>query len=135
MAKYAQAVAQEDLTCDFIDSVVMGNYNEMGFVNLDKYDIQKQGQGWAGNNMRAQQVQQGLSEVTPFQIFGLIMSILAVVLLGVWSATLHKSLTKTGPWRPRRGVQSPAPAGQDLNRTNSGIVLGRSASNQSYYMT
>jgi len=34
-SQYAEAVAQEDLTCDFIDSVVMGNYNEMGFVNLD----------------------------------------------------------------------------------------------------
>eukprot|EP00581_Thalassiosira_minuscula_P034576 CAMPEP_0184447172 /NCGR_PEP_ID=MMETSP0740-20130409/3482_1 /TAXON_ID=385413 /ORGANISM="Thalassiosira miniscula, Strain CCMP1093" /LENGTH=695 /DNA_ID=CAMNT_0026816735 /DNA_START=63 /DNA_END=2150 /DNA_ORIENTATION=+ len=135
-AKYAEAVAQEDLTCDFIDSIAMGNYNEMGEIDVgDNYQI---GQAaWMRNNMYAQQYGHYVSEVTPLQIFGLIMSILAVILLGMWSSSLHRSLTKAGPWRPRRGFRSPAPANTaaDLNRQNSGIVMGRSESNTSYYMT
>ena len=138
MAKYAQATAQEDLTCDFIDSVVMGNFNEMGYVNLgDDYTIEKDSEGWLSDNMYAQQYGHYVSEVTPIQIFGLLMSVLAVVVLGAWSASLHKSLTKRGPWRPRRGLNNviePAQAA-DVSRQNSGIVMGRSQSNASYYMT
>ncbi|KAL7543857.1 hypothetical protein ACHAXR_013227 [Thalassiosira sp. AJA248-18] len=142
MAKYAEAVAQEDLTCDFIDSVVMGNYNEMGIVNLgDDYQVESQ-TGWMADNMYAQEYGHYVSEITGLQIFGLIFSILAVGILAVWSMTLHKSLTKTGPWRPRRGLRSNAPGAagaspveDDINRQNSGIVMGRSASNTSYYMS
>jgi len=140
-SQYAEAVAQEDLTCDFIDSVVMGNYNEMGFVNLDEnYQVEGQGQresSWMANNMYAEEYGHYITEVTPMQVFGLLASMLAVGILAVWSMTLHKSLTKKGPWRPRRGFRSNAPANaaQDLSRQNSGIVLGRSASNTSYYMS
>lgn len=135
-AKYAEAIAQEDLTCDFIDSVVIGNYNEMGFVDLgDNYSVEKQ-TGWLKDNMYAQQYGHYIAEVTPFQIFGLIFSILAVTIFAVWSATLHKSLSKRGPWRPRRGLNSVEPdRAAEINRQNSGIVMGRSQSNASYYMT
>ena len=106
----------------------------MGFVNLgDQYTIEKQS-GWMGNNIYAQQYGQELSKVTGLQIFFLIMSILAVVILGVWASTLHRSLTKTGPWRPRRGLAPASPGPTALSRQNSGIVMGRSASNTSYYM-
>ena len=135
-SKYAEAVAQEDLTCDFIDSVVMGNYNEAGFVDLgDDYTIEKQS-GWMTDSMYGQQYGHYITEVTPLQIFGLLASIMAVILLAVWSMTLHKSLTKGGPWRPRRGLQRPtSPTATDLDRQNSGIVMGRSQSNASYYMS
>lgn len=140
-AKYAEAIAQEDLTCDFIDSIVMNNYNENGFVNLGQdYQIERQA-GWMSDNMYAQQYGQYAAEVSPLQIFGLVASILLVCILAVWSMMLHKSLTKAGPWRPRRGLRSPAPVSTnhagaaDLSRQNSGIVMGRSASNTSYYMS
>ena len=123
-AKYAEAVAQEDLACDFIDSVVMGNFNEMGFVNLDNTYSSAQGE----RGTFGQQYGQFVSKVSPLQIFGLVASLMAVVILAGWSMTLHQSLTKRGPWRPRR-MEANA-----LDRQNSGIVLGRSMSNTSYYV-
>jgi hypothetical protein len=129
MAKYAEAVAQEDLACDFIDSVVMGNFNEMGFVNLDNmYGIQN-GDG----STIGQQYGKFVGKVSPLQIFGLVASLMAVVILAGWSMTLHQSLTKNGPWRPRR--RADLVNANSLDRQNSGIVLGRSMSNTSYYVS
>ena len=134
-AKYAQAVAQEDLTCDFIDSVAVGNYGSDGFINVgNEYTVEKSS-GWMGNSMYAQEYGHYITEVTPLQIFGLIASILAVGILAVWSATLHKSLSKGGPWKPRRGLRNASPEQPDLTRQNSGVMMGRSASNTSYYMS
>merc|ERR1712086_108401 len=65
-------VAQEELSCDFIDSIVMGNYNEMGFVNLEDSDSQS---GWLKNNMYAQEYGHYITEVSPLQVFGLVASI------------------------------------------------------------
>jgi len=135
-AKYADAIAAEDLTCDFIDSVIMGNYNEMGFVNLGTAYTVEQTTGYMADNLMAQKVNQMVSEVTPMQVFGLIASLMVVSILGVWAASLHNSLSKGGPWRPRRGFRATtSPTKDDLDRQNSGIVLGRSASNTSYYMS
>lgn len=136
-AKYREALAQEDLTCDFIDSIVMDNYNEMGEVVMDDNQMQN---GWMANNMYSQQYFEAASEVSPLQIFGLIASIAAVCLLAMWSMTLHKSVGKVGPWRPRRGLRAGAPASSnavaaDIDRQNSGVVMGRSGTNTSYYMS
>lgn len=135
-AKFAEGIAQEELTCDFIDSVAMGNYDEMGFVNLgEDYTVEKQS-GWHADNMYTQQYGHYISEVNPYQILGLFMSILAVIILSVWSLKLQNSLSKRGPWRPRRGLNNVAPSQSDhVSRQNSGIVVGRSQSNASYYMT
>jgi len=131
---YAEAVAQEDLTCDFIDSIVMGNYNEMGEIDMGDSNVERQ-RGWF-SNLYAQRYGESVSKVTPLQVFGLIASMAAVGTLAMWSMTLHKSLTKAGPWRPRNWLRSPAPVGvADLNRQNSGIVMGRSESNVSYYLS
>lgn len=133
-AGYAEAVAQEDLSCDFIDSVVMGNYNEIGEISVgDDYQIEAKS-GMFKDNMYAEQYGHYISEVTPLQIFGLLASIAAVGILAVWSMSLHASLSKRGPWRPRRGLNN-EPASPDVTRQNSGIVMGRSQSNTSYYMT
>jgi hypothetical protein len=133
-AKYAEAVTAEDLTCDFIDSVIYGNYNELGFVELGTAYTVEQSPGY--DNTYAQKVNRMVSDVTPMQVFGLIASLASLTILGVWAATLHNSLTKGGPWRPRRGFRAAAsPDAASLDRQNSGIVLGRSASNTSYYMS
>lgn len=134
MAKYREAMAQEELSCDFIDSIVMGNYNEMGFVNLEDSDSQS---GWLKNNMYAQEYGHYITEVSPLQVFGLVASIAAVGILGVWSMSLHKSMSKKGPWRPTRGVRNVAAPGSaaDLGRQDSGIMLGRSRTDASYYMS
>lgn len=133
-AKYADAVAVEDLTCDFIDSVVMGNYNEMGFVDIGTDYTVEATSGFLADNAYAQKVNQEIHNVSPLQVFGLIASLMACAILGAWAATLHNSLTKAGPWRPRRGFRTATPD-QEIDRQNSGIVVGRSASNTSYYMS
>ncbi|KAL3812031.1 hypothetical protein ACHAXA_008937 [Cyclostephanos tholiformis] len=82
-AKYADAVAAEDLTCDFIDSVILSSYDEIGFVNLGTtYTVEKTS-GFMADNLYAQKVNQMASEVTPLQVFGLISSLMAVAILGV----------------------------------------------------
>ena len=127
MMKFAQANAMEDLSCDFIDSIAMGNYNEMGNVNMKTdYTVEGQNPGWMGNSMYAAEYGHLLTEVTGLQIMGLCLSILAVIILFMWAGSLHRSLSKAGPWKPRRGFRSSAPAAQaDLSRQNSGIVMGR----------
>ncbi|KAL7462349.1 hypothetical protein ACHAXS_002730 [Conticribra weissflogii] len=135
-----------DLSCDFIDSVVEGNFDEDGFVIIDEANgrnyLSNNNTGatssFLKNNLYYQEYGHYIEEVTPMQVFGLVASILAVVILGLWSAALHKSLTKNGTaWRPRRGINSANAAGVtdpvDISRQNSGIVMGRSRSNMSYY--
>mmetsp|Transcript_22476 Transcript_22476/g.45035 ORF Transcript_22476/g.45035 Transcript_22476/m.45035 type:complete len:721 (+) Transcript_22476:161-2323(+) len=135
-----------DLSCDFIDSVVEGNFDEDGFVILDEVNgrnyLSNNNTGatstFLKNNLYYQEYGHYIEEVTPMQVFGLVASILAVAILGLWSAALHKSLTKNGgAWRPRRGINSANAAGVtdpvDISRQNSGIVMGRSRSNMSYY--
>jgi len=127
-AKFAEVIAQEELTCDFIDSVTMGNYNEMGFE-------QKQS-GWLADNMYTQQYGRYISEVNPYQIFGLVMSILAVIILSIWSLKLQNSLSKRRAWRPRRGLNNVEPSQHArVSRHNSGIVMGRSQGKASYYLS
>mmetsp|Transcript_11153 Transcript_11153/g.23711 ORF Transcript_11153/g.23711 Transcript_11153/m.23711 type:complete len:703 (+) Transcript_11153:199-2307(+) len=130
-AQYAEAVAQEDLTCDFIDSIVMGNYNEMGEVDMVRNQRQN---GWTANNSYKQQ-KGHFAEVSPLQIFGLIASIAAVCIFAMWSMTLHKSLSSNrGSWRPRRGMLSFASsraAEADIDRQNSGIMNCRDIDRQS----
>ena len=133
-AKYAEAVAQEDLTCDFIDSVAVGNYGADGFIKVSNdYGVEKS--SILGNSMYAQEYGHYITEVTPLQIFGLVASILSLIILGAWSATLHKSLSKGGPWRPRRGFRNASPEQPDVTRQDSGVMMGRSQSNTSYYMS
>ena len=79
-AKYAQAVAQEDLTCDFIESVAIGNYGADGFIKVsDDYGVEKS--SILGNSMYAQEYGHYITEVTPLQIFGLVASILSLIIL------------------------------------------------------
>lgn len=133
-AKYADSIVEENLSCDFIDSIIMGNYNELGFVDIGTEWTVEATSGFMADNAYAQKINQEVHKVSPMQVFGLIASLMACAILGVWAATLHQSLTKAGPWRPRRGFRAATPA-QEIDRQNSGIVVGRSASNTSYYMS
>ena len=117
------------LSCDFINSVVVGNYDEMGFVNLNE------------NGSRHNSERQGKSfvqEVTPVQVFGLCASLALCGVLAGWSYALNRSLQKDKPWKPRGGFNVMSLAKNettDITRQNSGIVTGRSRSGGSYYMT
>lgn len=138
--------AESLLTCDFIDNVVMGNYDELGFVNLKSswnYRNQNNDPEWVRDNINAAQLMESARAVSPLQIFFLIFSILACSILAAWSKTLHSSLTKNEPWAPHRGWnqsntfcrQEPRQA-KGINPTDSGIGASRVRSDDSaYYLT
>lgn len=119
--------AQMDFQCDFIDSVVTGNYDEMGFVRLDQENATNP-TGLTGLvektfSFRTTNGMIPASRVTPLQIFGLCASIFACCILSLWAAALSGKKVKV--WRPRRA--SPSIARQD-----SGICTGRSLEEASY---
>lgn len=122
-AKYQQAVAQTDLTCDFIDSIVMGNYDESGEIGTTNLSKKKQFGNWLANKPYTKTAGQVITRVSPFQIFSLVASILAVCVLAMWSMSLRGSLTKA--WRPRRGLRGHTHVQTDVTRQNSGITMGR----------
>lgn len=133
-----------ELSCDFIDSVVTGDYDETGFIKIDNSTLPYGTGSFLKNNIYYEEYGHFAEEVTPFQIFALVGSLAAVCLLALWSAALHRSLSKKGPWRPRRGLNNMMNRARgkavgddpvDISRQNSGIVMGRSQSGGSYYMS
>lgn len=133
---YAESNALQEISCAYIDAMRMGRYDAEGNVVMDKNRLYNENSVTGiASNLYYQEYGQGLAEVSPLQYCFLILSILTCVILAVWSTTLHKSLTKNGvKWRPRRGVRG----GTDhveMYRQDSGVVLGRSQSNGSYYLS
>ncbi len=131
--KYAESNALQELSCEFIDNMRMGKYDTEGNVIMDANRLYNEdGAKGISGSLYMQEYGQGLEEVTPMQIFLLVLSISVCVALGVWSTSLHKALTKVSKWTPRQ-------AGADdveVSRQSSGIVVGRSQSNNtSYYMS
>ena len=131
--------ANQDLSCEFIQSVVEGNYNEMGFVNLNLGNSSENSGNLLTNSIYYEEYGHYVQEVSPLQIFGLIASILACVILALWASSLKGVISNVkAPWRPRRGVNTAA-ALED--RQTSGIAISRSEtmergrSTSSYYMT
>lgn len=138
------------LSCAFIDSVVMGNYDEMGYVNLkNNWNFQLDTPEWARDNQYAQQYGHVVTDVSPLQVFFLVFTILACTILAVWSKTLHSSLIKNKveknerdePWSPgrqwsvknlfRRGGDKPG-----ISSVESGIGASRVRSDgTSYYLS
>lgn len=136
-SKMTNYYANQDLSCEFIQSVVEGNYNEMGFVNIDTNTTATG--NILTNSIYYEEYGHYIQEVSPLQIFGLCASILACAILALWAGSLKGVVSNVkAPWRPRRGVNTAAiPA----SRQDSGIALNRSAtmergrSTSSYYMT
>jgi hypothetical protein len=133
-AYYAESNALQDVSCEFIDNMRMGKYDVEGNVIMDANRLYNEnGAQGINGNLFVQEYGQGIVEVSPLQIFFLVLSISACVVLAAWSTTLHKSFTKGG-WRSHHGVA--AGADDEVRRSNSGIVIGRSQSNHSsYYMS
>ena len=131
--QYAESVALQEVSCAFIDSMRMGKYDASGNVVMDKNRFYNEnGAQGINSNLYVQEYGQGIADVSPMQIFLLVLSICACAILALWSSTLHKSLTSGGRmWRPKRGVG----AGEDdveVSRQGGGIAMGR---NTSYYMS
>jgi len=122
------------LSCDFIDSVKMGNYDEAGFLTLPESPLVKA--GFLQNTQYYDAAYPYISKVSGWQIFGLLASLLACIALGIWSMQLHRSLTKKGQWRPRRmNRHSSLNQPVAMSRPDSGIGMARQQTGSSYYMS
>ena len=123
MANY---YSRMDLSCDFIESVIVGNYDEMGFLVLENStEVASSGNFFTS---AASSYNQFTRQVTPLQIFGLCASILACAIFGMWALVLTRNVSPPKFWRHQRtGARGNVPASGPITRQNSGIVLGRSA--------
>jgi len=134
---YAESVALQDLTCNYIDLMRMGNYDTEGNVVQDKNRLYNEGAttGLQGNVYFAE-YGQGIAKVSPLQYFLLIASIVACVALAYYAFDTHKSMSNGGlKWKPKRGVSTGDAADADKPQDDP-IVMGRSTSNHtSYYMS
>ena len=127
------------LSCSFIDSIVMGNYDEMGYVNLNSNGTTPE---WLRDNKYAQDMYNNVvSDVSALQVFLLVFALLACAILAMWSKTLHSSLTKREPWAPGRkwsvkNVFCRNQESPELAPVESGIGASRVRSDgTSYYVT
>lgn len=135
-AKYAQALSQEDITCDFIESVVVGNYDETGFVNVQATNTDEK-TGYLSTklseNMMWQQYGSQVQEVSGLQIFGLVAALAACAVLGTWAVALGRSAGSGMPWRPRRSNLLSEEDAVTMERNAKPVDL--SDRNHSYYMS
>ena len=129
---YAESNALQDVSCAYIDNMRMGKYDTEGNVVMDKNRLFND--DGSGGNLLVEEYGQGIKKVSPMQVLMLVLSISACVVLAGWSSSLHKSLSKGGlSWKPRKGAGADV---AEITRTSSGIVMGRSQSNNtSYYMS
>jgi hypothetical protein len=133
-AKYAQALSQEDITCDFIESVVIGNYDEMGFVNMEGTDTDNAKKNFLTNNMMWEQYGSQVQEISGLQIFGLVAALAACAVLGTWATSLSRSAGASGmPWRPRRSNLLNEEDAVTMERNAKPVDL--SDRNHSYYLS
>ncbi len=140
---YAQAVLEENMSCDFIDSVVMGNYDESGFANINtmKDYTTEENSNMFSSNLMWEQYGSNVQDVSGGQVWGLTLSILACVGLAGWAASLTKSLNKGTSWRPRRWAN--LAKGQDAVTMERGVSsykepeppVDLSDRHNSYYMS
>eukprot|EP00804_Cyclotella_cryptica_P003347 CCRYP_012836-RA/>CCRYP_012836-RA protein AED:0.38 eAED:0.39 QI:0/1/0.66/1/1/1/3/44/673 len=127
-SKISNYLSRMDLSCDFIESVVMGNYDEMGFVNFDSTDNNTRARSdnfWTSNMYREEYLRYGRNR----QMLGLFASMLACAILGTWALALTRTLDgATATWRPRNNdTRSSIPEFGHVMRQDSGIVRGRSS--------
>jgi len=100
---YAQK-QNEQLSCSYMDSIVMGNYDEMGYVNIKwKWGLWGNNTYWEkrgdGNTLNASSYAATSRRVSALQVLFLVFTCLSCAILGVWAKTLHSSLTKES-WSP-----------------------------------
>ena len=79
-AAYSNQLAQEEVVCDFIDSIKAGSYDEEGEIVVNGGSI----------------TNGGGAKTTGGQKFALTFFILGTCGLAVYAATLHSKLTKGG---------------------------------------
>jgi hypothetical protein len=111
-----QSEAQEEnesAVCSFINMLTSQTYSDNGEIILT-------------SNFKNWRKEIGIQSayVSAGMRAGLVFSALAVVVMVIWAAMLHGTLSRKNiPWRPRRGKASAEAA--EFSRNQSGIVVGR----------
>jgi len=119
MSKYMDEIdaEYEKRYCNFIDNIVYGTYNENGEIKLknDAFDFAD----WR-NPEQFKKMNMPVG-----QAVGLALSALLVIALSALAFVTQRALTRgrSSPWRPRRMFGK-----KSVERSDSGIVMGRSAS-------
>ena len=121
MAKYMEELdtEYEQRYCNFIDNIVYGAYDESGEILLkpDTFDLKE----WRNPE------QYKKMKMPAGQAIGLAISATLVAALSALAFFTQRSLTRQStPWRPKRA--SGVNMDEDVKRTSSGIVMGRSQS-------
>ena len=111
----------EQNTCNFIDNIVYGTYDEQGEILLTSptFDIRD----WQNP------AQYRKLRIPAIQVIGLALSLILVISLFAMAVYTKRALRRkdslTTPWRPRRYKASEAP---EITRSPSGITMVRSRS-------
>ena len=108
----------EKMVCYYIQNIVEGQYDEHGeiYVDLDQY-----------NQQNAPHDRVNAHSISAEQLIYMGLSLLACFALLMYSCHLHRLITNTVPWTPRREKGAAAEAGA-ISRQISEIVIGRSRS-------
>lgn len=135
-----EQITSETLVCNFIDNLQANAYNEYGEIVLSGYsgfDLSQMNWREKGAMDKARSA----LGITPDQVAALIVFGLATLGMAIWAIMLHTKLARKNiPWIPKakKSVAQARPQadeGQntfdDIDRTNSGIMLGRSRSGMS----
>ena len=123
--------ANEEVVCDYIYTLVNGDYSEEGTVVIDPSLWQFNQSNWKDWNEYLHEGQvlynaANHSRVSPGRIAGLVISSVAVFIMLIWACCLHGALVRANAdWRPRRSKYVDP---ESVSRQNSGIVMGRSRS-------
>jgi hypothetical protein len=130
-SKEASQESDEDAVCTFITSLVENNYNEYGEAIV--------GSGFQLSHWnRPQEYSKIIQRASSLQVFGLFLSIGAVLGLATYCFYLTKKLKYRKPWQPptrvaasynggRMWIDARSEAGR-ISRINSGVVMMRSRS-------
>ena len=123
MFQSQQQAANEEMVCNFIDTLQSGTYNEDGQIFLGNDAWAK---GWRNPANWAQEYNIEKQAMSTGRKVALSLGGLAVVAMAAYACYLHGALARKNiPWRPRR-KEGEDP--MDVVRQNSGIVMGRSRS-------
>jgi len=118
----------ENTVCNYISSVVTGNYDEKGYIYFDAGDYSSNNKyNEFANDLYRVEI------VTGGQVMGLLIFSTAVLAFMIWSCVLHNKISKKSMDGLASGTQyrnNPGSVGRgatkELPRQNSGIMMCRS---------
>ena len=111
--------------CSFITSVVTGSYDEEGYIYMNAANFQNDNKY---NEYAAKANQK--SVVTGLQVFGIVALSISMLGLLIYSSLLRSAVAKKEMNKIR--ISAPDTSGKSFGRQNSGIMMCRSSTGDSY---